>query len=181
VGVLPMHPRPALHLVEEDPVPVDDVDAVFRRYARYVASIALRLLGRDDEVDDVVQDVFIAAMHGLRELREPVAIKGWLATVTVRVSQRRLRWRRFRSLVGRTPEPDYSAIAVAASQDQALLIRRAYRVLDRLPVAEKVAWILRNVEGESLASVAAMCGCSLATAKRRIASAQAVLDAEVDA
>jgi RNA polymerase sigma-70 factor (ECF subfamily) len=34
-----------------------------------------------------------------------------------------------------------------------------------------VAWTLRHVEGESLEEVAVLCDCSLATAKRRIASA----------
>ena len=35
-----------------------------------------------------------------------------------------------------------------------------------------VAWMLRNVEGHALQEVADACGCSLATAKRRIALAQ---------
>src|SRR5215470_14551684 len=57
---------------------------LFRRYARYVATIGLRLLGRDDELDDLVQDVFIEAHRGLHGLRTPDAIKGWLARITVR-------------------------------------------------------------------------------------------------
>ena len=64
--------------------PARHLEAAFRRYSRYVAAVALRLLGRDDEVDDVVQEVFLAALRGLERLREPEAVKGWLATVTVR-------------------------------------------------------------------------------------------------
>jgi RNA polymerase sigma-70 factor, ECF subfamily len=54
----------------------NDLDALFRRYSAYVAAVALRLLGRDDEVDDVVQEVFLAALRGLRQLREEGAVKG---------------------------------------------------------------------------------------------------------
>jgi RNA polymerase sigma-70 factor (ECF subfamily) len=147
-------------------------------HSGYVASVALRLLGRDSDVDDVVQEVFVIAMKGLRQLREPAAIKGWLATVTVRIARRRLRKRRFRSFLGLDAEPDYSQV-VAASQEKALLITRAYQILEQLPVDHKIAWMLRHVEGESLDSVANVCRCSLATAKRRIAAAQSVLDAEV--
>jgi RNA polymerase sigma-70 factor (ECF subfamily) len=43
-----------------------------------------------------------------------------------------------------------------------------------------VAWLLRHVEGERLQDVALACGCSLATAKRRIASAQAALAGVID-
>jgi len=168
--------EPRLRLVEP---PHDDLDAVFRSYGRYVAAVALRLVGRDDEIDDIVQEVFMIALRNLGSLRNSGAIRGWLATVTVRVVRRRLRRRRLRALVGLEAEPDYDRLAVAASQDKVLLIRRAYRVLDRMPVDTKIAWMLRNVEGESLETVADMCGCSLATAKRRIARAQAELDEEV--
>ncbi len=171
---------PVLRVVREsERVPADELEAVFRDYSRYVASIALRLVGRDDEVDDVVQEVFVVAMRGLRELRAPGAIRGWLATVTVRIARRRLRRRRLRAFVGLDAAIDYAPLVVAAPQDKALAIVRAYRVLDRLPVDVKIAWMLRHVEGEPLDRVAELCGCSLATAKRRIARAQAELDVEV--
>jgi RNA polymerase sigma-70 factor (ECF subfamily) len=152
---------------------------VFRAHSRYVAAVALRLLGRDAEVDDVVQEVFVVAMRGLRNLREPAAMRGWLATVAVRVARRRLRRRRLRAWFGLDAAPEYDHLIAAATQDKALLIKRAYRVLDTLPVDAKIAWMLRHVEGEQLETVAKLCGCSLATAKRRIAQAQAALAAEV--
>jgi RNA polymerase sigma-70 factor (ECF subfamily) len=160
-------------------LPSSELETVYREYARYVAAIALRLLGRDDEVDDVVQEVFVVAMRGLRGLREPGAIRGWLATVTVRIARHKLRRYRLRAFVGLDQAPDYGKLVVAATQDQALRIVRAYRVLDRMPVDDKIAWMLRHVEGEPLDRVAEICGCSLATVKRRIARAQVELDDEV--
>lgn len=84
---------PHLALVGDEPTPVG-LAAVYRAYSSYVAAVAFRLLGRDDEIDDVVQDVFLVAARGLDRLREPAAVKGWLATVAVRISMRRLRRRR---------------------------------------------------------------------------------------
>src|ERR1051325_10698207 len=103
--------QPSLRLVRPgDQLPKDELEALYRTYARYVASIALRLLGRDDEVDDVVQEVFISALRGLRNLREPGAIRGWLATVTVRIARRKLRRRRLWAFVGLDEAPDYASI-----------------------------------------------------------------------
>ncbi len=158
--------------------PADDLGAVFRQYSGYVASVAFRLLGRDHEIDDVVQEVFLAATRSLRNLREPAAIKGWLATVTVRIVRRKLRGRRVRALFGADIPPDYSEVVVDASQEKSLLIRRAYQLLDQLPVDEKIAWMLRHAEGEPLDAVASYCECSLATAKRRISAAQSALGEE---
>ena len=158
-----------------------DLEAVFRRYAPYVGAIALRMLGNESEVDDLVQDVFIEAHRGLSSVRDPQALRGWLARITVRVATRRLRRRRMRRWLAWGEDPDYESIAdPVADTDQRALVSELYRALDRLPAADRVAWALRQLEGETLPRVAELAGCSLATAKRRIARAQSVLEQEVD-
>ena len=169
---------PRLQLVPQPAAPAapPTLEQAFRAHVRYVAAIALRILGRDDEVDDVVQDVFLAAHSGLRTLRDGEAAKQWLRTVTVRVASRRLRRRRLRGFFG-LDERGYEDIASpGASPEQRALLATVYAQLDRLPVAERVAWTLRHVEGLELDAVAEACGCSLATAKRRIAAARDKID-----
>ena len=149
------------------------LDEVYRRYCRYVAAIVLRLGGRRGEVDDLVQDVFVEATRGLERLREPDAIKGWLATITVRVVRHRLVRRRARRLFGLDVQVDYGELVdPAASPEDRVFIASVYRTLDRLPVEDRLAFTLHNLEGEKLEEVARLCGCSPATAKRRIARAQ---------
>jgi RNA polymerase sigma-70 factor (ECF subfamily) len=152
------------------------LDGAFRRYASYVGAIALKILGRDAEVDDVVQDVFLIAYKGLGSLRDEGVIKHWLGTVAVRVASRRLRIRRLRSFFG-LGERDYDDVAApGATPEQRALLASIYAILDTLPVNDRLAWTLRNVEGMDLQTVAEMCNCSLATAKRRIAAAAAIID-----
>jgi RNA polymerase sigma-70 factor (ECF subfamily) len=150
-------------------------DALFQRYAEYVAGIAARLLGRDDhEVDDIVQDVFSIAWRNVGRIHHMDAARPWLVTVTVRIAGRRLRRRRWRNLfLGEADVMDLPASG--ASPEQHALLQRIYRVLDTLNGKDRIAWLLRYAEGERLENVAAACGCSLATAKRRIASVQSVL------
>ncbi len=189
-----MPSAPHLRLVQEDvspassgldalsrsPVDPRDRAGVFKRFAPYVGRIAFRLLGRQDEVDDVVQDVFLSAQRGLDALRDEGAVKAWLATVTVRKSQRRLKRRRLRISLGLEEEADYSNVATGgAGPADRTLLREVYAALDRVPTAERIAWTLRHVEGEKLQNVATLCDCSLATAKRRIAMAHARILEEV--
>jgi RNA polymerase sigma-70 factor, ECF subfamily len=165
-------PAPCVVVCDEAAEAMSLEDA-FRRYASYVAAVAMRLLGRDDEIDDVVQEVFLEAARGLGQLRAPGAIKGWLATVAVRAAGRRLKRRRLRGWLGLDRCPDYEQIACKeARPDERALIARIYAELDRMPVGERLAWSLRHVEGEQLDVVARLCGCSVATAKRRITAAQ---------
>jgi len=160
------------------PLPLDEA---YRRYAPYVAAVAIRVLGRDDELDDVVQDVFLDAARGIRGLREPGAIKGWLAKITVRVAVRRLRRRRLLRALHLDREPlDHEEPACAdASPEQRVLVGRVYAALDRLSAELRVAWVLRHVQGESLEAAAALCGCSLSTYQRRLRKAAARLDREL--
>jgi RNA polymerase sigma-70 factor, ECF subfamily len=164
----------AAHNERVGPISVEDA---FRTYSRYVATIAFRLLGRDDEVDDVVQEVFLQAHKGLQQLRDDEAIKPWLATVTVRVARRRLRLRRMGAWLGWSEPTEFDRIASpGASPEHQALLARVYAVLETLPVNQRIAWALRHVEGEKLEEVAQIAGCSLATAKRWIGAAQAAIE-----
>jgi RNA polymerase sigma-70 factor, ECF subfamily len=154
------------------------LEHLFRSYSSYVAAIALRLLGRDEDVDDVVQDVFLSAWKGAANLRDPGAIKGWLATVTVRTARRRLKMRRVKMFLRLDDDPDYGNVAApGASPEEKALLSRIYQVLDGLPVDQRMAWTLRYVEREQLDDVARLCDVSLATAKRKITAAQQAISA----
>jgi len=154
-------------------VAATDLHALFRSYCPYVARVALTILGSGDEVDDVIQDVFLIAHRRLRDLRDAGAVKGWLATVTVREARRRLRRRKRRAILGldRDAAELEDTLAHEQSLEQQVMARALERALDGLPVAERIAWLLR-AEGYSLEQVSTHCECSLATTKRRIASAQ---------
>jgi RNA polymerase sigma-70 factor (ECF subfamily) len=170
--------RPAPPAAAKAPV---TLDGAFRAHARFVASVALRVLGRPSEVDDLVQDVFLCVMDRLGDVREPAALRGWLAVITARLARRRLRSRRWKIWLGVGADHDYTQLAdgAASPQDRALL-GELYRALDRLPVQHRLAWSLRHAEGLELADVAEACECSLATVKRWIAAAEVALRREVE-
>jgi RNA polymerase sigma-70 factor (ECF subfamily) len=141
-----------------------------------VAAVAVRLLGRDDdEVDDVVQEVFWLASRRMDRLYDLGEARGWLVTATTRLVRRRLKRRRWRSLFWRQM-PLQEVPAPGVTPEERALLLRLYRVLEGLPIEQRLAWVLRHLEGERLDDVARACGCSLATAKRRIGAAQRVLE-----
>jgi RNA polymerase sigma-70 factor (ECF subfamily) len=144
---------------------------VYRKYWRYVARIATRMLGRDDEVEDILQEVFMIALERLPPVDDAGAVRAWLAAVTVRRVARRLRWRRVRVAL-RLDDVGDDLISGELGPEQRSLVSSAARTLDRVPVKHRIAWTLRVVEEEPLEDVARMCGCSLATAKRWVAAAE---------
>ena len=152
----------------------DHVDELVRLHSPYVAGLAYRLLGRDADVDDVVQEVFVALLRFGESVRDPGALRGWLATTTVRLCQRRMRSLAALVRPWHNPEADEGGAAQArgASAEDHVALARVHRALAGVAPSARVAWILRYVEQERMEDVARIVGCSLTTAKRRVEVAQ---------
>jgi RNA polymerase sigma-70 factor (ECF subfamily) len=153
---------------------------LYRRYVRTIWGTVLRLLRSSPEAEDVVQDTFATAFRELSRLRDASALRGWLLRIAVRQVHRRLRRRRLRRLLGleqdEAEEVSLESIAAEGLGAEARAeLAMIDRVLARVSSDQRIAWILRHVEGEPLEEVARACGCSLATVKRRIAAADAHL------
>ena len=171
--------HPHLRLVGgADPEPQLDLATLYRLHSAYVAKVGFRLLGNDVEVDDLVQEVFIEASRGLAHVRDPGAVRGWLARICVRKSVRRLRRRRLRQWLHLDDVRDWHEDVSALTPEELSDVKRAYGKLGRMPADERVAWILRHIEGESLDDIAGLCDCSKSTVQRRIRSAEARFDSE---
>ncbi len=154
------------------------IASAYTAYSRLVAHIGTRILGRHDEIDDLVQDVFVEAARWLPRIENRALLKHWLITVTVREARRRLRKRGLGALLG-ADDGDFRHVTdQAAASAQKGVLRDVYRVLDQVAADDRKAWALRYIEGESLVRVAEITGCSLATVKRRVARAHSkVLEA----
>ncbi len=148
--------------------------ALFDRFEAQVNRLVWRVLGADDAHDDIVHQVFVALLAGIRRVRDAAALDGWVVVVTINTVRSEIRRRRIRRLWLRSePEAIDLAEAPAASHEARELLRRTYAVLANLPADERIAFTLRFIDEQPLAEVAAACGCSLATIKRRLGSARA--------
>ncbi|MBP6631326.1 MAG: RNA polymerase sigma factor [Kofleriaceae bacterium] len=158
-------------------------EVIYRRYVGLVGNVAGRLLRSSDDVDDVIQDTFLIAFEQLDRLVEPAALRGWLVRIAVSRVHRRFRWRRLSRLwspgggeIAPALEDQASHDASPAQRAELALIDRA---LERLPTQQRTPWVLRHVVGCALEDIALACECSLATIKRRISSAEAVISAHL--
>jgi len=160
-------------------------EMLYRRHAAYLLAIAARLLGNRNEGEEVVQDTFVTAFEQLRTLREPAALRGWLAQIAVSLVRRRIRKGRMLRLLGLDRGADDATLAALASPgtppDQRAELALVDRALQAVSANVRIAWMLRLVEGLELTEVASACGCSLATAKRRIAAAEIAVRAHIGA
>lgn len=155
-------------------------EAIYRRHVPAVHATVVRLMRSREGVEDIVQDAFADALAELPRLRNPAALRPWLLSIAVHRLHAFFRRRallRVLGLAGAVEPVSLEGLASsAASPEVRAELALVDRGLSRMPQRERTAWMLRHVEGEELADVAQILGCSLATVKRRIAAAELLME-----
>lgn len=148
-------------------------EALYRRHARDVYDTLLRLFQNESDAQDALHDAFVVALEQLHQLKDPARFRPWVLRTAMRAFYRKSRRRQWLSRF--VAQPHAMDAAPTASPDVQAEITRLFEVLQTVSPKARAAWSLRYVEGYTLAETALACDCSLATIKRRIASAQTVV------
>lgn len=145
---------------------------LYDRYASNVRGMCHRLLGADNELDDIVQDVFLAAITSIHRLREPSLLKSWLLGIAVGKVRDGLRARWRRRWLSFHPHDELPEQPVAESDTSTELVREIKALLDQLPPEERLALLLHRLEGLSLEEAAQTSNMTVSTYKRRLTRAE---------
>jgi RNA polymerase sigma-70 factor (ECF subfamily) len=156
---------------------------IIRRYETRVMTLAARLLGGREEARDVAQEVFLRAFKYLHrlDLRKPV--EPWLIRITVNVchdARRRTARRRCTFVTAESLDPvDRSpdAFSGVARDEERQMLKCA---LDTLPEKQRLAIILRDVEGLSTGEVASILQSSETTVRSQVSRGRLKLKATIE-
>lgn len=134
---------------------------LYDRYGRMVHGLVLARVGPHlsrNDVDDLVQDVFLTAWRRLGALRDPSAFGGWLATIARnRATDAYRRHQRAEELPEHLAAPDTSAERLDA--------RAVLAAIRSLPQAYRETLVLRLVEGLTGPEIAAQTGLTPASVR----------------
>ena len=159
-------------------------EQIILRYETRVMTIAARILGTRDDARDVAQEVFLRAFKYLHRLDVQKPMEPWLVRITVNVCRdvARTRQRRRDTFVDIDPPEaiDDAADPGAAGlsrKEERLVLRRA---LESLPEKERLAIVLRDIEGLSTAEVASILRSSETTVRSQVSRGRLRLKREID-
>jgi RNA polymerase sigma-70 factor (ECF subfamily) len=145
---------------------------LFMRHNAMVRRLLAGILGSTDELDDLVQDVFIQVYRSIVKFRGDSKFTTWLHQVTVFVAYNYMRKPQKRYF---SHEPDNFAETAQANTvtpmndwDNHKIFSRIDEILASIKPPKRVAFMLHVVEEYSINEVAAMVGAPVATIKSRI-------------
>ena len=134
-------------------------------YGRMVHGVLLARVPRDD-VDDLVQEVFLKALRNLGSLRDPRSFGAWLATLARNAATDRFR--------RRLPEAALAEnLAAPASEEPGT--ESVLRLIRRLPEAYREPLVLRLVEGMPGPEIAVRTGLTEGSVRVNLSRGYALL------
>ena len=153
----------ALRCQTDDPAAFGDLIAVMERPLLYYAT---SLTGNQDAALDVLQDVWLKVVRGIRRLKDPASLKPWLYAITHGVAVDRIRrdYRRDKAEQAQLDDA-FTVDEPSFDEEDATAIRDA---LNRLGVKHREVLVLHFLQDLSIQEIANVVGCSEGTVKSRI-------------
>jgi RNA polymerase sigma-70 factor, ECF subfamily len=147
--------------------------ALFDTYCSDVHRVLQWVMGVDDELQDLVQEVFVRAFDATRRPSDPALLKSWLVSIEVFTARDCIRKRRrkalFFSWLRKNPAPLEDNEIDDSGWDEAKATRE---VLENLKADDRIIFTLRFIAAMEFGEIADVCGISVATAKRRLQHAR---------
>lgn len=129
-----------------------------------------RILGSNRDIEDLVQDAFLAIFRALPGYRGDSSLARWSQTIATRTAYLWIGSRRpatidLADVEDMLPNGDTDGHRMAHLRDAA---RRVYAVLDRLDARMRIAFALAVLDGRPMAEVAQLTDSSLVAVKTRV-------------
>ena len=169
-------------------------DQIVLRHQRQVYAVALRMLGREDDAEEVAQEAFVRAYRAIKTFRQEAKLSTWLVSITMNLCRNRRRWwaRRRQVMAASLDDPvgegettvgeqlpDHAPTPAQTAQRRELQGVIAAG-LQRLDEGSREGIVLRDIHGHSYEEIAAMLRVPVGTVKSRINRARLQLRALLD-
>ncbi len=162
-------------------------DELVKRHYQRVCNILFHAVGALPNVEDMAQEVFLKAYHGLQQYRGDSTFSTWIYRIAVNVGldelrrekrKRLLRFTRLEDLGARGHEVEDvqpGARRPDSQLEQKELADTLQRAMKHLPKKHRLVFSLREIEEFSYSEIAEIMGCSTGTVKSRLFYARAKL------
>ncbi|MES1207096.1 MAG: sigma-70 family RNA polymerase sigma factor [Pseudomonadota bacterium] len=144
------------------------------RFAADINRVVYRILGGDADHEDMVHEIFMTVWASIAagKVSEPAAVRSWVFSVATNMLYKELRRRYVRRRFLRRHHSAPEGVSGIRDEAARELLLAVHRVLAEMQPAHGLIFGLRYLDRRPLADLASLCGCSTATAKRRLKKAE---------
>jgi RNA polymerase sigma-70 factor (ECF subfamily) len=158
-------------------------DVLVERWQRKIRGAVYRVVGSEEEAQDICQETFLKAFRGLATFKREARFSSWLYQIALNLSRDRLRRRKTRSFVsldeveepgddGPFPRRSLRGDEWVASRE---VQHRVASAVAALPEEQREAVVLKEYEGLTFPEIAEIQGVPVSTVKTRLYRGLSVL------
>ena len=151
-------------------------DQLVRRHLRAAYAVALAVLGRPADADDVAQEAFVAALERLDDCREPARFSGWLIRIVRNRALHALEKRKLRD-----PRDDAGEVAAPGAAGDVVLRAHLLAALATLSTVQREIVLLHDLDGWTHAEIADALAITENNCRQHLFAARRSLRAELSA
>ncbi len=154
-----------------------------QRWETPVKRLIFRLIGNAAEAEDLAQEVFVRVFTRRAGYRPGARFSTWCFAIAANQAKNRLRWWRRRPVVSLDAWTDAGGEAVDETAgdgaEQRERIAAVQAAVTALPLDLRTALVLFTYEGQSMAEIAAVLGCTAKAVENRLYRARRQLQARL--
>jgi RNA polymerase sigma-70 factor (ECF subfamily) len=153
-------------------------DELYRRYNPPLGYYLRRLSGREQTVNDLQQDIWLAVFRNIASLKSPEAFTVWLYRIARSKAMSRLPARH------KVSSLDEQALTAPDVPDDEMFLpsdaAAVHAALDYLPAEQRDVLLLRFMEDLTYEQIAEVVGCGVGTVRSRIHYAKRALRRQLE-
>lgn len=145
-------------------------EVVLRGQAPALENLFMRLTGRRLDVEDLLQNTFVAAIRAFPQFRGEASVKSWLTRIAIAAFYDHLRRpeRRVTRLELVSSEGPADEVGLERRTEARFGLERVALHLSQVAPKKRLAFLLHVVDGHPLEEVAALMNASRAATKSRV-------------
>jgi RNA polymerase sigma-70 factor (ECF subfamily) len=148
--------------------------ALYNRYKRYIFSFCLRMVGDEDEVKDIVQEVFLKMYEHRLQLANPSRFRAWIFMIARNQCLTHYRDHKrttpFDDELSMPEIPETESLSQEIERNEEVLLVRAF--INQLKPEYREVVVLREYQGLSYEEIADVIGTTVAAIKAKLFKAR---------
>ena len=167
---------------------VESFNQLILRWERPIYALAYRVIGREEDARDVVQETFLRAFRALPGFKGQAKFSSWLYRIALNLCRDWMRRQRRAPTVQMPEGVDPAEIAAeqgpVESIEELVARRELSAVVEEamalLPEEQRTAIVLKEYHGMTFQEIAELQGCPLSTVKTRLYQGLSVLRRQLE-
>lgn len=140
---------------------------IYQLYSRSMYNVAYRIVGNEDDADDVLQESFISAFNNLDHYRGDATFGAWLKRIVINKAINVLKRKKMEAL----PEDDRWDVPDESHEEpeyEELTVERVKKAIQQLPDGYRSVLSLYLLEGYDHQEIGEILGVSESTSKSQL-------------